>query len=313
MLASPMSSGALDGPGWRFEMKWDGVRAVCDVRGERARLWSRNGKDITGAFPDLAGELPSALRGTDAILDGEIIAMDAGGRPSFERLQDRLGVAGAREVASRVSRTPAHLMLFDVLEIRGERVVDRPYLERRELLETLVTETPRVHVPPSYTTDLENALAISREHGLEGVVAKRPESPYLSGARTPSWRKVKHEQSQEVLVAGWVDGAAGGLGSLVVAVPEAGGGLRYAGRVGTGFSDQERAALEHALHPLSRPAAALTDAPREAGSPIHWVTPTLVGEVRFAEWTKAGRMRHPSWRGLRHDKDPADVQPPDAA
>ncbi|MDP1877343.1 MAG: RNA ligase family protein [Actinomycetota bacterium] len=229
-------------------------------------------------------ELPAALQGKDAAVDGEIIAMDDGGRPSFGRLQDRLGGATS-DVASRVARTPVHLMLFDILDIQGETATDRSYLERRELLESLVVETRRVHVPPSYQTDLDSALAISKQNGHEGVVAKRPESPYRSGSRSDSWRKIKHEQFQEVVLVGWAEGAAGGLGSLVVAVPADGGGLRYAGRVGPGFSEAERARLHEALLPLSRTSPAVAHIPRPAGAPVSWVEPSLVGEVRFSEWT----------------------------
>lgn len=310
MLAAPLARGGLEGDEWRFEMKWDGIRAVCEVRRGVTSLWSRTGKDMTGSFPELSQELPDALQGKDAVVDGEIIAMDALGRPSFGRLQDRLGVE-VSDVPSRAARTPVHLMLFDVLDIQGERTTDRPYRERRALLETLVTETGHVHVPPWYDTDLDTALAISKKNGLEGVVAKRPESPYRSGSRSTSWRKVKHEQVQEVVLIGWVAGAGDGLSSLVVAVPTDGGMLRYAGRVGTGFTDGERRALHEALIPLSRQTAALAGIPREARARVSWAEPSLVGEVRFSEWTRAGRLRHASWRGLRRDKTPSEVLPPE--
>lgn len=309
MLASPARDGELSSTGWQYEMKWDGIRAVCEVADGTTRMWSRNGNDLTGAFPELAEQLPGALGGRDGVVDGEIVAMDARGRPSFQQLQDRLGVA-ALDAATRARRTPVHLMLFDVLAVDRRLTVDLAYRERRALLESLVVETSRVHVPPSYDTDLDDALAISERHGLEGVVAKRPESRYLSGRRASSWRKVKHERAQEVVVAGWIDGKAGGLGSLVLAVPTTEGGLRYAGKVGTGFSERDRASLHDALTPLRRRTAAIPDMPRTATDVVHWVEPSLVGEVRFSEWTRSGSMRHPSWRGLRHDKSPADLEPP---
>jgi bifunctional non-homologous end joining protein LigD len=310
MLASPLPVSGLAGDEWRFEMKWDGVRAICEVRDGVALVWSRNGHDVTASFPELAAQLPSTLQGVDAVVDGEIIAMDARGRPSFERLQDRLGVASS-DVRSRLARTPVHLMLFDVLKIDDRSTVERPYVERRQLLDSLVAESDLIHVPPTYETDVETALALSKQHGLEGVVAKQTQSPYRSGVRSPAWCKVKHQRHQEVVVVAWVAAAAGGLGSLVLGVPTDGGALRYAGRVGTGFTESERALLAELLAPLARTTAVLSDVPRRAGAPINWVEPSLVGEVRFSEWTNAGRMRHPSWRGLRRDKTPADVVAPD--
>jgi len=311
MLAASAPSGQPAGAGWGYEMKWDGIRALCEVRAGQTRVWSRNGNDITGAFPELTADLPASLRGEAAVVDGEIIALDARGRPSFERLQERLGVSTPTN--SLVARTPSHLMLFDVLAARGETTTDRPYRDRRELLESMVVETPRIHVPPSYETDLDTALSISRENGLEGVVAKRVDSLYCAGMRSAMWLKVKHTLHQEVIVVGWVESTAGDLASLVVAVPSADAGLRYAGRVGTGFAARERSELLTALRPLTRASASVPDAPDEPGLRVHWVEPSLVGEVRLTEWTTAGRMRHPAWRGLRHDKDPSEVVAPEAS
>jgi bifunctional non-homologous end joining protein LigD len=310
MLASPLPVGGLKGDGWNFEMKWDGIRTICQVRAGTAYFWSRNGNNLTDTFPELVHELPLALSGREAILDGEIVAMDSRGRPSFQRLQDRLGVA-LSEVASRATRTPVHLMLFDVLDVAGTEAVKKPYRERRELLESIVAETTSVHVPPSYVTDLDSALGISQENSLEGVVAKRPESPYQAGARSRSWCKVKHERSQEVVLVAWVEDVHGDLGSLVLAVPDAHRQLRYAGRVGTGLSQVRRVALREVLGPLARPTPALSDIPRRAGEEVHWVKPALVGEVRFSEWTWDGRLRHATWRGLRSDKSPANIEPPE--
>jgi bifunctional non-homologous end joining protein LigD len=312
MLASPLPSGGLPADEWRFEMKWDGIRAICEVRDGAALLWSRNGNDVTSSFPELTAELPSALQGVDGVVDGEIVAMDTRGRPSFERLQGRLGVTTSH-VATRRGHTPVHLMLFDMLDNKGKSLVDLPYVDRRALLESIVVETALIHVPPTYGTDVVSAMAFSKEHGLEGVVAKLPQSPYRPGIRSPSWCKVKHQRFQEVVVVAWVDATSGGLGSLVVAVPRGDGTLRYAGRVGTGFTDPERRALEDTFTPLARATAVLDDLPRDARAQVHWVEPTLVGEVRFSEWTSAGRMRHPSWRGLRRDKSPADVLAPEVS
>ena len=308
MLATP---GELPAPGqdgaWGYEFKWDGVRAVAVVEGGRLALWARSGTGITARYPEL-GRLPRALAGHDAVVDGEIVALDAGGRPDFGALQGRMHRTGP-EVRRMAAATPVTYLVFDLLAEDGESLLGLPYAQRRERLEALGVAGERWVPTPWFRGGGAAVLAASRDNGLEGVVAKRLDSPYRPGLRGPDWRKVKNVRTQAVVVGGWRPGQgrrAGGVGSLLVGVHDDAGRLVYAGHVGTGFT---AAALEE-LGPLFTPAdrPPFADAlPREVTRDAHWVAPELVGEVAFAAWTADGRMRHPSWRGLRDDLVPEDV------
>jgi bifunctional non-homologous end joining protein LigD len=307
MLAVP---GALPGDdaGWAFEMKWDGVRALAFIDGGELRLASRTGRDITVAYPELSALGPAA--GTQLVLDGEVVAFDDG-RPSFAQLQQRMHVTSAAQAARLSRQVPACYLIFDVLHADGHPLLDRPYAQRRELLEALDLAAGSWQVPPSFTgyapADL---LAVSREQGLEGIVAKRLDSPYQPGRRSPDWRKVKNFHRQEVVVGGWRPGEgnrAGQIGSLLVGVygPR---GLDYAGHVGTGFTQQTLRLLGARLAALQQPASPFADeVPREHARGAVWVQPRLVIDVAFAVWTPEGRLRAASYQGLRDDKDPAEV------
>ncbi|MCU1474715.1 ATP-dependent DNA ligase [Amnibacterium sp.] len=301
---------------WSLEMKWDGVRAIAELTARGVVLTSRNELDLTATYPEL-GALAGAVEAESAVLDGEIVALDEHGTPSFALLQQRFGLTRPGDV-ERVRRTaPVHLFLFDLLELDGAGLTDRPYRERRALLERLVTRTGPVEVPPVVAdatgTDLgpvvDDAMATSRRLGLEGVVAKRSDGAYLLGARSGDWLKLKHERAQEVVVGGWKPGAGrreGGVGALLLGVPT-GDGLAYVGKVGTGFTDKDLDAIGALLRERERATSPFLDVPRPDARDARWVTPDLVGEVRFAEWTATGRLRQPSWRGWRPDKRPADV------
>ncbi|GGO11333.1 ATP-dependent DNA ligase [Microbispora rosea subsp. aerata] len=308
MMAQP---GRLPEPGgdYAYEMKWDGVRALGYVEDGTLRLVSRNGRDITAAYPELAG-LAGATGGHAAVLDGEIVAFDRRGRPSFEALQPRMHQRNPLKIRQLVVTTPVTYLLFDVLHVDADSVITMPYTERRRRLEDLVHPGPRWAVPPCYTGGGEHALADSRRLGLEGVVAKRLASPYRPGRRSPDWVKVKNVRTQEVVVGGWRAGEgrrANTVGSLLVGVNDGSGRLRYAGSVGTGFTDEALRRLGERLAPLRRDTPPFEGITREEAKGCRWVEPVLVGEVQFAEWTGEGRLRHPSWRGLRDDKDPAEV------
>jgi bifunctional non-homologous end joining protein LigD len=301
---------------WSLEMKWDGVRAIAELTADGVVLTSRNELDLTATYPELAA-LAGAVEAESAVLDGEIVALDEHGRPSFALLQQRFGLTRPGDV-ERVRRTaPVHLFLFDLLELDGAGLIDRPYRERRALLERLVTRTGPIEVPPVVAdatgADLgpavDDAMATSRRLGLEGVVAKRSDGAYLLGARSGDWLKLKHDRAQEVVVGGWKPGAGrreGGVGALLLGVPTA-DGLAYVGKVGTGFTDKDLDAIGARLRGRERATSPFVDVPRPDARDAHWVTPDLVGEVRFAEWTATGRLRQPSWRGWRPDKRPADV------
>ncbi|MFT2753664.1 ATP-dependent DNA ligase [Clavibacter sp. Sh2088] len=311
MLATAATGAGLDpDEEWAVEMKWDGYRAIVVVADGRATITSRNGVDLTPAFPELA-ELPDSLDVDDAVLDGEIVVLGAGGRPDFGLLQTRLGLTGEKEIARARRAAPVHLMLFDALAIGDRVLVEEPYRERRAALLDAVRAPGRgrIQVPPAFDGDLDEALATSRELGLEGVVAKRVDAPYESGRRSSAWLKVKHHRAQEVVVGGWRPGSgsrASGVGSLLVGVPGP-DGLAYAGRVGTGFTERDLADALRRFRPLARKTSPFADVPAADARDAHWITPRLVGEVEFAEWTSTDRLRQASWRGWRHDKSPDEV------
>jgi bifunctional non-homologous end joining protein LigD len=298
---------------WAVEMKWDGVRALAFIEGGRLRLVSRTGKDITATYPELTGLVgaPGSGPGSEQLLlDGEIVAF-ADGRPDFEALQPRMHVSSP-EAALRLSRlTPVAYLAFDVLQLDGRPLIATSYSERRKILTAIGSNGPGLLCPPHFPgQDLDAVRAASVANGLEGVVAKRLDSPYEPGARPGSWRKVKNVLGQEVVVAGWKPGKgnrAGLIGSLLVGV-YSDGGLVYCGHVGTGFSDATLRRLTRLLESLRRPDSPFDGpVPAEHLRPAVWVEPRLVVEVTFDRWTRAGRMRAPSYQGLRDDKDPADV------
>jgi bifunctional non-homologous end joining protein LigD len=311
MLAAVGELPADDDPRWGYEFKWDGVRALAHVRDGRLTLRARSGNDVTATYPELA-RLPAALAGHDAVLDGEVVALDAAGRPDFSTLQGRIHRTGP-EVARLAGAAPVSYLLFDLLAWDGESLLALPYTARRERLDALGLSAERWVGTPWFPGDAPGVgsmvQAASTENGLEGVVAKRLDSPYRPGGRGPDWRKIKNVRTQSVVVGGWRPGAgrrAGGIGSLLVGVHDDRGELVFAGHVGTGFTASALAELGRAVAP--RATSPFTGAlPREVTRDARWVEPRLVGEVVFTEWTRDGRLRHPSWRGLRDDLTPAGV------
>ncbi len=307
MLATPGELPAARPRAWATEMKWDGVRAISYVRGADVRVFSRNDRDVTVSYPELR-ELGRVLR-HHAVLDGEIVAMDPDGRPNFGLLQSRMHVVDPAKARSLKSRVPVCYLVFDVLELDGRRVLHVPYEQRRELLEQLELEVDGIAVPPAFQGNPDDAMRASRDNGLEGVVCKRLDSIYTPGRRSRAWVKVKHQRMQEVVVVGWEPGEgrrAGEIGALLLGV-HVDGELTYVGQVGTGFTENALADLRKRLAPLHIAKPAVKNVPREYARTAHWVRPELVGEVVYGEWTRDFRLRHPSWRGLRFDKRPADV------
>ncbi|MDM7991079.1 ATP-dependent DNA ligase [Arthrobacter sp. zg-Y877] len=295
---------------WAFEMKWDGVRAVVTVTPEGTRLLSRNGNDMTAAYPELQ-DLSAHLNGERAVLDAEIVAINKAGRPDFGLLQPRMHLTKPREITAAAERTPVHLMVFDLLWLDGNSLADLSYVQRREILESAVEATPdgHVQVPPVLDMSMDEAVASSKELGLEGVMAKRRTSTYSPGRRSKNWLKLKNQLTQEVVVVGWRPGQGNRqnkVGSLLVAIPE-GVDLKYIGRVGSGLSEKDLALIGPRLKKMSRKTAPLDDVPAADASDAQWVRPALVGEVTFSERTGTGKLRHPVWRGLRPDKKPSDV------
>lgn len=307
-LGSPAD--VTDEDEWAFEMKWDGIRAIAEVRGGRLRLTTRNGNDVTSTYPDLAG-LVDLAGDHDLVLDGEIVTLNPQGRPDFGLLQTRMGLTRPGDVQAALKRAPAHYMVFDVLEVDGRKHTRDSYDERRALLSEVLRpgRGDAVQVPPAFDGDLDHAIASSRELGLEGVMAKRRDSTYATGRRSRSWIKIKHHLTQEVVIGGWTPGngrRADTIGALLLGIPD-GDTLRYVGKVGTGFTDRVLDDLAAKLGAHERKTPPLEGVPSADARGAHWVRPEYVGEVEFAEWTGPGRLRQPSWRGLRPDKRPDQV------
>jgi bifunctional non-homologous end joining protein LigD len=295
-----------DDDGWAYEIKWDGIRAMLYVEGGRVRALSRNDKDLTPTFPELR-EIGELLGARPAILDGEIVALGLDGRPNFGQLQHRLHLSSNAEITRRARESPVSYVIFDVLHLDGQSLLDLPYDERRARLESLNLAGPSFATADSFR-DVRGAdiLAAVRKGGLEGVVAKRRDSLYSPGLRQGDWRKVKNFKTQEVVIGGWTDGKgerSGSLGALLLGVPDA-EGLRYVGKVGTGFNESARRELLQKLRPLAVKKSPFSSRLSPAENALaHFVRPTIVGEVRYAEWTADDHLRHPSWRGIRLDKD----------
>lgn len=311
MLATTRETAVFDDEeDWAFEMKWDGLRILASLDADGVRLLTRNGNDVTVAYPEVAEALRASVAAQSAVFDGEVVALDRRSRPDFGRLQGRMGLRTGHDVERAVKDVPVHYFIFDVLEVDGKSQLARPYSERRALLSETVGEHPGLRVPPVLVGDAQHALRTSIDLGLEGIVAKRVESTYRSGHRSESWVKIKHHSSQEVVVGGWRPGRgrrAGSIGSLLLGIPVA-DRLRYVGRVGTGFSERDLQRAAQQLGTLVRDSSPFSDIPAADARGAIWVAPELVGEVEFAEWTAGGRLRQPSWRGWRTDKAPSDVR-----
>ncbi|MCO1655266.1 non-homologous end-joining DNA ligase [Pseudonocardia sp. S2-4] len=300
------------GSGWAFEFKWDGVRAIIGTAGERIQLTSRNGNDVTLGYPELAGI--GLGGGRRLLLDGELVALDPGGRPDFGLLQHRMHVRSpGPELQAAV---PVQLYVFDLLEVDGTSLVREPHDTRRaQLLELGLDTAPGVAVPPSFA-DVTGGqlLEVARAHRLEGIVAKRRRSRYEPGRRSTTWIKTALMTTQEIVVGGWTPGGgrrASTLGALLLGAYDDGGALRFLGHVGTGFTDAVLHDLLDRLRPIERPRSPFDeDVPAEYARRARWAQPLLVGEVVYRSMTHDGRLRHAVWRGLRPDREPAEAQLP---
>ncbi|MDT8900466.1 non-homologous end-joining DNA ligase [Anaeroselena agilis] len=301
---------------WGFEIKWDGLRAIVYLDKGEIRVLSRNHKDITAQYPELAA-LASSLPRSRLILDGEIVAFGADGRPSFSRLQHRMGLTSPQTIAKLSREIPATYIIFDVLYQDGRLLVDLPYSERRHILEELSPSGRAWQTPAHKVGEGPELLAASREVGLEGILAKRLDSKYETGKRSGAWLKIKNQRRQELVIAGWVPGRGkrqGTIGALLVGYwdrppsktrTSSSPRLVYAGKVGTGFSSRTLADLAAKLTPLRRDNSPFAARPPVAGAVF--VDPLLVGEFEFTEWTPHNTLRHPSFKGLRTDKDASAV------
>ncbi|PJN37848.1 ATP-dependent DNA ligase [Streptomyces sp. CB02959] len=285
---------------WAFEAKWDGARCLVNTPGDgTVSLVTRAGNDVTTTYPEL-GPLGQQLRGRPAVLDGEVVVLDPAGRPDFGLLQRRMGVLNPRRTARLAMELPVQLVLFDVMYLGGS-LLGAPYHERRAVLAGLGLAGPNWSVPGYVAGHGDRAWETALRGGLEGVLAKRLDSPYLPGVRSPDWVKTKYVETLDVVIGGWTEGhgALGGLpGSVLAGVAEP-GGLRFVGAVGSGLSDHERRELAHYLSAIPLDRSPFVNPVDLAGA--HWVEPRLVAEIAFSGWTAAGRIRHPVWHRLRPD------------
>ncbi|MGK5680412.1 non-homologous end-joining DNA ligase [Actinoplanes sp. URMC 104] len=301
---SPMlaTAGALPGgPGWSYEFKWDGVRVLSLFTGGAPDLFARSGAVVTAAYPEIAElRLPEGT-----LLDGEMVVLNAAGRPSFTALAERMHVREHQRAARLAVTLPVTYMIFDVLYCRGDDCTGLPYRARRELLEELVPPGHRWMVPPSFADGPATADA-ARENSLEGVVAKRLGSVYLPGQRSPDWIKVKFDRTGDYVIGGWRAGVRK-LGGLLVGVPAA-DGLAFRGRVGGGIGAVAEKELLAVLEPLAQRQSPFVAGavPREDSRGAHWVRPELVVEVRYGNRTPDGRLRFPRFLRLREDKTPEE-------
>ncbi|SIS22562.1 ATP-dependent DNA ligase [Williamsia sterculiae] len=303
MLATEESIENLSDEAWAFEGKWDGYRLIVEYLDGKLRLITRSGIDMTTEFPELGG-IVDDLGLLDVVLDGEVVALDSSGHTNFSLLAARNATG---------EQCTIKLMLFDVLFLNGRSLLRTPWSGRRQVLDELAplfTGDNAVQVPPLLPGPGGRAAEVSREKGYEGAVAKRRDSVYQQGRRSASWLKHKNWRDIEVIVGGWRPGKGNrtnGIGSLLVGLPES-TGLRYVGRVGTGFTERQLRALADELEPLRRRSSPFVD---KLDRPIEqdavWVLPKLVGDVRYMDWTGSGHLRHPVWRGIRRDKLPGDL------
>lgn len=310
--------------GWAYEIKWDGMRAIVENGPTGVNARSSRGNDITHRFPEL-GALHDAFGDLDLVVDGEIVAFNADGLPSFSLLQHRMHLERPLDIERRSIEVPVVFVVFDVLRLDGTETLPLPLSDRRRLLDSLVDGLATGDSSQSGSWQLSTLhldggpelFEAVRERGMEGVVAKRLSSPYLSGQRSSEWVKVKARRRQEFVVGGWVSGEgnrADRIGGLMVGFYDE-TGLRAAGRVGSGLSDKANSDLTQALKAIVQPDSPFVDRIDPVGGrTMHYVAPTLVVEVEFGEWTPDGSLRHPVYLGRRADVEPSEVvREPDPA
>jgi bifunctional non-homologous end joining protein LigD len=305
---------AFDDPAWSYEIKLDGFRTLALVRGGKVKLLSRRGLDATRQYPELQ-ELGLLVRGQTAVLDGEVVALDEDGLPSFGRLQERTGWKGGRSTREPHPTIPILFYVFDLLHDDGRSLLDVPLAERRRLLQVRLLDGPSVRLLDSFAgTDGKLLYAAVKQQGQEGVVAKRLASKYVPGKRSKDWLKVKAVRHQSCVIVGFTppQGGRKHFGSLALGIFE-GGRLSYCGQVGSGFNEASLRAIEAALRPLVLKKPPVLERMKAAPTEVSWVEPRLVCEVKYNEWTRDKVLRQPTFLGLRADLTPEDCVREDPA
>jgi bifunctional non-homologous end joining protein LigD len=293
---------AFDDPDWLFETKWDGFRVEALVGGGSVELWTRGHQDASRYFGPFL-EPATWIQARSAVVDGEVVAFDDRGEPDFALLQQRI-----RQRASSTENHTVVYQVFDLLELDGTSLLERPLDERKALLRDALGDDPRVRFSEHVLESGRAAFASAQSRGLEGIVAKDRRSPYLPGRRSDTWRKIKVRPEQELIVGGWTRGTgyAAELGAVLVGVNEA-GDLRYVGKVGSGFNTAARLELLAELEPLATERPPFARVPAFRGGRITWVEPRVVIRAEFAGWTGDGNVRQASYKGIDRGKDPRDV------
>jgi bifunctional non-homologous end joining protein LigD len=290
------------GAGWAYEFKWDGIRALLDITDRGVRLYSRAGNEVTTAYPELVAQ---AAGTDDALLDGEVVAFVAG-RPSFEALQSRMHVRSKTDATRLAAQRPVTFVVFDVLRRYGVELTSRPYSERRATLERWLGEDGSWTLSPSFDDGRATEVA-ARQHGLEGIVAKRTDSVYRPGIRSRDWVKLRFEHTGDFVVVGWEAPTGEDRLSSLVLASWVDGTLVFAGKAGSGLTGRGAADLQRRL--TARATCPLTPTPPASpGRRTHWVEPDVVVEVRYAMVTTEGRLRHPVFHRVRSDKTAEEAQ-----
>jgi len=301
-IAQPPKSSREFGPDWLFEIKWDGVRSLCYVKDGKVKLVSRNGNVMDHQYPELLA-LPHALKATQAIVDGEIVVLEPSGRSSFPLLQKRISAIDPARIAHLVRNTPVQLFLFDLLYLDGWDLRNSPLSERKKLLQSIVIPNQWVRVSEHFKTDVVKLIELAREQGLEGIVAKRASSTYQH-SRSKDWLKIKLLSQQEFIICGYTLEKRDLFSSLALGLYE-GDAIVFVGLVGTGFDQPTLEMLFEKMQPLVTEQCPYAVDPK-IPKPTTWLKPELVCEVRFLMWTVEGRLRAPSYLGLRPDISPRE-------
>ena len=303
---------AADDAAWAYEMKWDGLRAIATISSEKVTLYSRTGRDVTGTYPELAG-LAEAVGGHDAVLDGEIVAFGGGEWPSFEALQQRMNIGAVSQAGGSRPRFPVTYLAFDLLAVDGQSLTDQPYTRRRARLDELAVDGPRWQTPPAFIgIPGADVQAVSKQHGLEGIMAKRLTSRYEAGRRSSSWRKIKNIHRQEFVVGGWKPGEGvrtDQIGSLMVGVygPD---GFTFAGHVGTGFTRRTLTMLMARLAPLRRDTSPFgATIPHDQARGAVWAEPSSSSRPSSRCWTSSGTTARRDLPGPAERQGPGRRRP----